>query len=363
MTAPQPLKLMFICGSSGLGFGGAEKNFLRTCQAFHRLGPEKAQVIPVVRRNTWLDGALTEEKIPHHTARFGGLLDFTTKPFLKRLINLEKPHLVQTWMNRATSMTPKVKGVPLVARLGGYYDLKYYKHADHLVGNTQGIVSYLRQGGWAADDTTLVQNFANLPAEGFADVRDEVRRHWKLAPDTVLLFASGRVHPHKGQSTVLRALTLLPKNVHYMMLGGPDEPAQRALAAELGLLDRVHFAGWVNNFSPLCAAADIFVVSSLVEPFGNVILDAWAHGLPLVTSDAAGPLEIVDNGTNGLVYPMGDHEALAAKIKLLLAEPSLAQGLGAAGYQHVRTHYAENVIIAQYLALYHRLLAAQGTKK
>lgn len=358
----QPLKLMFVCGTGGKGFGGAEMNFLRTCRAFTKLGADKVQIVPVVRKGGWLDTRLTEEKVDHYTARFGGLFDFTTKSSLKKLINAEKPHLVQTWMNRATSMTPKVPGIPFVGRLGGYYSLKYYRHTDHLVSNTQGIAKYIQQSGEYSKSVTVVPNFATLPDEGFGDSRSEVRKHYRLADSDILLFSSSRLHPHKGQETVLRALTKLPAHIQYLVVGsGPDETMLKNLVTELKLEDRVHFAGWVNNISPLCAAADIFVVSSRVEPFGNVVIDAWAHGLPLVTTNSAGPTEIVEDGTNGLLYPIDDHEALADKIKLLLSDSSLAQGIAAAGYQHVRTHYAEDAIIAQYLSLYQRLLAAQGT--
>ena len=357
MSAPYPLKLMFLCGSGGTGFGGAEKNFLQTCRAFHRLGPQKATVIPVVRRNTWLDSALTEDKIPHHAVRFGGLLDVTTKPFLRRLMSTEKPHLVQTWMSRATGLTPKVPGIPFVARLGGYYKRKYYSRADYLVAGTTDIMNDVIQGGWPHHRISLVQNFATLPPEGFGELRNEIRRHQKLSADTVLLFGSNRLDKDKGQATVLFALTLLPENVHYMLLGGPDEAYLRALAAKLKVAHRVHFMGWVNNFSPLCAAADIFVAAPSVEPLGTVVLDAWAHGLPLVTSNVTTITAMVENGVNALVFPVGDHAALAGKVKLLLAEPALAKGIAEAGYHHVRTHYAENAIMAQYLALYNRLLA------
>lgn len=362
MPMPQPLKLMFIC--AGNGGGGAEKNFLRTCQSFIKLGADKIQLVPVVRRNTWLAKRLQEEKIDFKTARFGGLFDFFTKPYLKRLIKSEKPNIVQCWMNRATSMTPKVDGVMLIGRLGGYYKLKNYRHADHLIANAKGIISYIINGGWSPSDTSQIENIATLPPANFSESRSEVRKHYNFPEEAIVLFSASRLHPHKGQATVLRALTQLPDNVYYLMAAtGPDEQMLRTLAEQLGVSHRVRFAGWVNNISPLCAAADIFVASSRVEPLGNVILDAWAHGMPLVTSNASGPAEIVEDGTNGLIYPIDDDQALATKIKLLINEPGLAQGIAAAGYQHVRTHYSEDAIIAQYLALYERLLTEQGNTK
>lgn len=358
MPHHHPLTLMFVCaGKSG---GGAELNFLRSCQNFHRIGSATATVIPVVRKKSWLEKRLQEEQIPFHTASFGGLFDFTTKRFMKRLIQKTQPHVVQCWMNRAASMTPKLPGVVLIGRLGGYYKLKNYRYMDHFVANVRGIVAHIQAGGYPADAVTLVPNFAGFPADDFATARDGLRRAYGLSDDAVVLLSSSRLHPHKGQDTILRAMVQMPSRVHCFMAGnGPDEAMLKTLAQSLNLQDRVHFTGWVDNMSSLCAASDIFVVSSRIEPMGNVILAAWTHHLPLISSNATGPAEVVEDGVTGLMYPIDDHAALAAQVQRLLNDPTLAKKLADAGHEHVRTEYADDVIIQKYLNMYHYLLAQQ----
>jgi len=356
------LHLMFAC--AGKSAGGAELNFLRTCEVMHKLGEERVKITPVVRQGSWLDKSLSEAKIPHTTAPFMGWFDFITKLYLKRLIAAQKPDLIQCWMNRATSMMPKIKGIPLIGRLGGYYKLKNYTHADHLVANVKGIVHYLREAGWAENDITLVPNFAGFPPKNFAETRDEVRRYYDIPKSATVLIASSRLHPHKGQETLLRAMAELPGNVYAILAGhGPDEDMLKALTKTLQIEDRVRFVGWVDNISPLFGASDIFVVTSRVEPMGNVILHAWTHHLPLITSDATGPQEVVESGITGLVYPIDNHQALAEKVKIFIEQPALAQTIADAGLQYVMAHYADDAIVEKYLALYHRLLAEEGTVK
>ena len=81
---------------------------------------------------------------------FGGRFDRRTGRELNRLIGDFRPAAMLCWMNRASRMTPAA-GPVKVGRLGGYYDLKYYRDCDYLIGNTPGIVDYLTAAGWPAD--------------------------------------------------------------------------------------------------------------------------------------------------------------------------------------------------------------------
>jgi len=170
--------------------------------------------------------------------------------------------------------------------------------------------------------TALVENFEPLvegqPRDRFGD------------PPT--LGAIGRLHPNKGFDLLLEAAALLRDQgrVFRMVIAGdgPEAAPLRAQAAGLDLGAVVDFPGWVDPPSAL-AGMDIFVSSSRVEPFGLVIIEAMAAGVPVVATDIDGPRDILQAGALGALTPPGDAPALAAAIAAALDAP--APALAAAG--------------------------------
>ena len=108
-----------------------------------------------------------------------------------------------------------------------------------------------------------------------------------------------------------------------MLVGeGQNQPMLRALARTLGIADRVVFAGFHADPSPFYATADLFVLSSAYEGFGNVIVEALSFGVPVVSTDCpSGPAEILEDGRWGRLTPIGDAQALARAVDEALAEP------------------------------------------
>ena len=121
----------------------------------------------------------------------------------------------------------------------------------------------------------------------------------------------------KNHALLLRAFALLERpDARLMLLGnGELEPDLRRLAAELGIADRVIFAGFHPDPTPFYRTADLFVLSSDYEGFGNVIVEALACGTPVVSTDCpSGPAEILADGEFGALVPVGDAQALARAI-------------------------------------------------
>jgi glycosyltransferase involved in cell wall biosynthesis len=147
----------------------------------------------------------------------------------------------------------------------------------------------------------------------------------------------GRLEPWKGQEIFLRAAARLAKaraDLRFMVVGGailgwegsyPDN--LRGMAADLGVADRVHFAGHQADVYPWYDALDVVVHASFDEPFGLVLVEAMALGKPLVATNVGGPPEIVEDGTSGLLVPPGDPEQLARAVERILADRGLASAL------------------------------------
>ena len=319
---------------AGAPHGGAEAFYERLCLALHAGGDE---VLPVIRRDAERAARLRGGGLSPVELGFGGLFDVVTGVRLLRALKGFAPAVAVAWMNRAARFAPKGDWT-LVGRLGGYYDLKYYRRCDHLVGNTRGIVGWIIAQGWPADRVHYLPNFAaDLAGAAPTDL-----------PGGTRLLAMGRLHRNKGFDVALRALALLP-GAHLSIAGeGPERGALEALARALGVADRVAFLGWRSDIGPLLAAADIFVCSSRHEPLGNIVLEAWSAGRPVVAAASQGPGELITEGETGLLVPIEDAEALAAGIRSLTDDPQRAARLAQQGRAAFERDFTEAAVVARW---------------
>lgn len=321
---------------AGADLGGAELFFERLCLALSAAGEE---VLPVIRRNAVRAARLRAGGLTPMELAFGSRFDFLTRPRLRAALRAFAPKTVVSWMNRASQYTPRGDWT-LVGRLGGYYDLRHYRDCDHLVGNTRGIVDWLRTQGWPAARTHYVPNFV-ADFAGVAPAAD-------LPAGRPLLLALGRLHTDKGFDTLIRAMPRLP-GVRLAIAGeGPERGALTALAAREGVADRVAFLGWRADAGALLRAADLFVCSSRIEPLGNMVIEAWSAGCPLVAADAAGPRELVRDGIDGIMAPKDDSAALASAIAGVLADRSNAASLAEAGRLRFESEFSAPTVLAQW---------------
>lgn len=179
-----------------------------------------------------------------------------------------------------------------------------------------------------------------------------------LALDEPYLIAVGRLERQKGIDVLLRAFAQSAHRTSHRVLlvgRGSHEQQLRELAAELGIADRVTFAGWQDNAWSLMRRARLFALPSRWEGFGNVVIEALACGAPVVVSDCSyGPKEIVRNGVDGLVFPVDDVKETTRTIDRVLGDPALAARLTAAGKERARD-FDVPVIMRRYEALFEEL--------
>ena len=339
------MTVLHILGSPG--DGGAETYFLDLVTALHAEGADQAAAL---RTHPRREEGLGEAGVPYATAPFGGALDLRTRPQLRRFARGEEARVAVAWMNRAARFAPA--GQPRVGRLGGYYDLKYYRGFDHLVANTADIGDWLKREGWPADRLSVIPNFAE-PAPG--PVEPAARAALDTPQDAPLLLAMSRLHPAKGLDVLLRALTRLPQAWLWIAGSGPLEAELKAQAAVLGVAGRTRFLGWRADASALYRAADVTVFPSRYEPLGNTVIQAWAHGSPVVAAAARGPCALIEDGEDGLLVPVEDDAALAAAVARVLASPALAARLAEAGSARAVAGFGRSTVLARWRELFARL--------
>lgn len=328
---------------AGAEFGGAEAFFVRLALALHRAGVDEHIVIREHPRRAELlrAGGLPPAELP-----FGGLLDLRTRFGLRREISSFKPEIVLTWMNRATQFCPRGRFIH-VGRLGGYYDLKYYRHCHHLIGNTQDIVDYVIRQGWPRERAHYLPNFVS--EERASPV---VRMTYYTPDNSPLLLALGRLHQNKGFDVLLKAMTMVPEAYLWIAGDGPLRPELEAMAAQLAVKPRVRFLGWRDDVAALFATADMFVCPSRHEPLGNVILEAWAQRLPVVAAEAAGPAALIQQDVNGVLVPVEEPNALAKGIKRVLHGRAFAERIADGGRKTFEANFTEAAVVARYKAFF-----------
>jgi glycosyltransferase involved in cell wall biosynthesis len=199
-----------------------------------------------------------------------------------------------------------------------------YRLADARVGVSRGVADDMAcLSGLGRERFSVINNPVPLPSEPSPAARAEAEALWGVPPGARML-SVGRLKRVKNQALLLHAFARLERaDTRLMLVGdGELEAELHGLAAELGIADRVIFAGFHADPTPFYRTADLFVLSSDNEGFGNVIVEALNCGTPVVSTDCpSGPAEILAGGEYGTLVPVGDAEALSRAVEEALARP------------------------------------------
>ncbi|MEQ1437863.1 glycosyltransferase [Fontimonas sp. SYSU GA230001] len=346
------LRSLQIIGSQTMG--GAENSFVRLVRALTRAGmPADAVTRSGSDVRAALDGHRQCFEVPMRNA-----LDLSSVLRIRRLLREGAYPVVQTWATRATWLTRAPSGVVHVARLGGYYRPRNFRHADAWVVNTRGLRDWLVGGGFPADRVHWIDNFVPIDARP----PPMSRRDLGIPDDALVTVALGRLVPKKGFQDLLAAMAALPQQIagrthHLILMGeGRSRAALEAQARDAGLQARVHFTGWLDTSVAALALGDLMICPSREEPLGNVILEAWSKRLPVLSTRSAGGMELIEEGVTGLLCAVADPAGLAERWRRLLEEPGLRLELAQRGSEHFEKRYSEAATVAAYRALYGKLV-------
>jgi len=338
------MTVLHLLGSPG--DGGAETYFLHLVEALRDDGVTQAAAI---HANAGREAALARLGVRSNVFPFSAPFDFVTGPGIRKLAKALPARVMLQWMNRAGRVSPGRGPWGKIGRLGGYYHLKYYRDCDLLVGNTRDIVDHIIRQGWPAERTVYVPNFATPGAEAALP-----RAALDTPKDAPLWLAMGRLHPSKAHDVSLRALALSPDAYLWIAGSGPQAAALKTLAAQLGVSERVRFLGWRDDPTALYRAADVCVFPSRYEPLGNTVIQAWAHGTPIVAAAAQGPSALIRTEEDGLLVAIDDHHALAAAAGRVCADAGLARRLSQAGLARMAHEFDKDAVVAQWRVLFAR---------
>ncbi|MDE8348800.1 MAG: glycosyltransferase [Acidocella sp.] len=332
---------------AGAANGGAELFYERMTIGLAAAGQE---VLPIIRGHANRVVRLQASGLTLATARFGGPLDIFTRPKIRSSLQNFKADIAIAWMSRAAAFLPK-GGWVTAGRLGGYYDLKYFRSCEHLIGNTRGITNWIIAQGVPASQVHYLPNFV----DDFAASEPAARAAFGVPEDAKLMLGLGRLHPVKGFDILIRAAALLP-DVYCVIAGeGPERARLDSLINQLGVAERVKLLGWRNDSGALLKAADIFVSSSRHEPLGNMVLEAFAAQTPVLAAKSEGPGEVIRNGSDGILVPIDDAAALADAANTMLNDVCLRTKLALGGRQRFVNEFSQATVTAAWLEFLHKV--------
>jgi glycosyltransferase involved in cell wall biosynthesis len=203
------------------------------------------------------------------------------------------------------------------------------------------------------------------------------RQRWKIPADSPLIVNIGRLARWKGQAMFVQAVAQIGRvypEARFAIVGAydPDDhgtaelsggPAYfaelQALCAAAGVADKMIFTGHISDMAPVYANADVVVhTATRPEPFGRVLIEAMAAGVPVIATNVGGPAEIVIDGETGLLVPAGDVAALAKAIQRLLTGINLCQRMGQAARRRVEDVFALKAQVEKLESVYTSALYA-----
>jgi len=333
---------------AGRGLGGAETYAVDVMLSLQAEGVDQCAVVAA-------DAPRTPELEKAGVRLACDVLRMPLRPYqkwkLKKLIEKEKPDIIHCWMRRAASLMPVWSKGPVIGWFGGYYDPHNFKRCSHFVGVTEGIVAHQVAKGVPADHAFYVPTFP--------DVRDEKaasRSELDTPEDAPVILALSRLHQKKGLDTLLKAVKKVPDAIVWLAGEGPLRGKLKKLTRKLGLEKRVRFLGWRTDRGALLRAATVCALPSRYEPFGTVILEAWAAGTPLVAAQSAGPAAHVTDGQNGLLVPIDDVAALATALQKALHDEDLRRQMISSGFETYSRSFTRKAVTAKIMGLYQQLV-------
>lgn len=235
---------------------------------------------------------------------------------------------------------------------------------DFVIANSSATYAEAEAMGFARERLRVI-HYGIAPLDWsvsrIATERMQVRKKLGLGEETRLVICVGRLSPEKGHRFAIEALRELvherQQDVVLAILGhGPERENLEALAQSCGVAERVRLAGFTREVDAHLAAADLFLLPSLQEEFGQVTLEAYRLALPVAASRTWGIPDVVEDGVSGVLFEPGSPGAIAAALRGLLEDPARARALGQGGHARFLERFTARVMVAHHEALYAELL-------
>lgn len=363
MSDPQAPLAVFASFS---GAGGVERMVVNLIRGFLDLG-QPVELILMRASGPHL------HRVPPQVnqIRLGTSHSLLAVPALARYLRQRRPAALLAAKDRAGRAAVVARALartrtPLVVRLGTHLSaamagktaperwLRYtpmrllYPRVDRIVAVSRGVAEDIARVARVAPARISVIRNPVITTELDLQAAEPCAHPWLAPGQPPVILGAGRLQRQKDFPSLIRAFARLPRHLgcRLLILGeGGGRRKLETLSADLGVSDRVALPGFQDNPYAYLARARLFVLSSSWEGSPNVLTEAMALGVPVVSTDCpSGPSELLDGGTFGPLVPVGDVAALAEAMQRTLERPPPPEALRAAVAEYGQARSAERYL-------------------
>lgn len=366
MSAPRPV---LVASNHGEIVGGGEISLLGLLEGLDRTRWAPTVVVPaegpVAARCRAL--GLPVSVIPWPTLRRPGLAAIRSVLALHHLARATGARILHANGSRVMAyagLAGRRAGLPVIwhVRIADrdlLLDRLLAVLARAIIVNSRAVA---RRFDWTPYKVRCIPNGVDLVRVTPRPASSALRTSLGLPEGARVIASVGRFVAFKGYDHLLEAARLVHQaapDVHWLLVGDGELRGElESYCRRLGLEPQVHFTGWRGDVPDLLALCDVFVLPSLGEPFGRVLIEAMAMARAVVATDAGGVPEIVIHGETGLLVPPAQPKPLAEAVLGLLEDPARAACLGAAGRRRAEGSFSLTRHVAAVEALYAELAGA-----
>ncbi|MCI5499174.1 MAG: polysaccharide pyruvyl transferase CsaB [Clostridiales bacterium] len=321
------------------------------------------------------------------TQVFPGRNFFANLKKLSQMVREEGFDLIHSHGARGNMMAAflsKRTGLPTVSTVHSDYRLDYLgrplsrltygtintialRKLDYRIGVSDAMVDLLISRRFDPEKLFAIYNGLDFTPRTPALGREEYLRSVGLEADegSVVAGIAARLNPVKDIATLIRGFALAHAefpNLRLLIAGDGEEMDNlKALAQELGVAKEVCFAGWVSDTDSFYNALDINTLTSISETFPYSLTEGARAGLPTISSKVGGVSYLIDHGSNGYLFPPGDHKALAGHLLTLARDPALRKSMGRRLYEKANREFSIEATIQRQLEIYEAILRYEKT--
>lgn len=356
---------------------GAERHLMILLPGLRKRGIDARLMLmvePDKPVDDFVDG-LTDSGVPVERIIIGNHADMMVVNRIRQGLAADKPDILHTHLIHADlfgTIAGKIAGVPHLVISRHNDDAFRHRTPIKLLNRTLwsmasggiAISEAIRQfcidieGASRGKVRTIHYGLPPQPPLG-TKLRKELRRELYLSPDTRIAGMVCRLTEQKGVTYALQAFALLGEpfdDTHLVILGdGRLKDELIAEATALGIRHRAHFLGWKENAGAYMNVFDIFLMPSLWEGFGIVMLEAMAAAVPIIGSDVSAIPEVIEPYETGFLVPPRDPQAIAEALETLFADEPLRRHMGFLGQERLETVFSADRMIDETAAYYEKI--------
>jgi glycosyltransferase involved in cell wall biosynthesis len=369
------MKILHI--SSARTLGGGERHLADLLNALALRGHEVYAAVPANSPLREELHALPSESI--FTLRLRNALDVGSARGLSRLIRqyqieILHAHVARDYPLAALALRSNRRTKLVITRhvlfpLSRIHKLTFARVSRLMAVSGAVARAVQAQGICPANKIVTVPNGIDLNRFNVTETalaRDEFRRKLGIRQSKRLVGTVGEIRPLKGLEDFIRAAAFVAQemdDVDFVIAGQDASPTgeHRArlelLIEKLDLSERVHFTGWLTDVAPLLHTLDLFISPSHSEAFGLSIVEAMACGLGVIATCTEGAREIIEDGTDGLLVPVGDIERLAAATLALLKDERHRQEFGERAREKAQSRFSLERMVSAVEEIYSQALS------